>query len=147
MYLFESTQKFFEAWFNQIMNYLILYLLISALLLLLSTVLEQALTQALAQKKIKLEHIIQPLVFMVVAFFVVIQLTGISSALGGGVAMSTAGMLANPIGFIADKLRRKPNANRDAKKAEKRSSRAKMKRDKKRQRRIRKASKNSVTKI
>lgn len=112
MYMFESTQKFFEAWFNQIMNYMILYLLVSAILALLSLVIETSLNQALAIKSISLMDIIAPIVFIIVTWIILLQLTSISSALGGGVALSTLGAGAMAYRFISRNFSARRNINR-----------------------------------
>lgn len=90
-YLFDSTQKFFEAWFNQVMNYMILYMLISAILMLLSAVIERSITGALASQSISLADIIQPIVFIIITWLVMMQMTSVAASLGGGVALSTMG--------------------------------------------------------
>lgn len=90
-YLFDSTQKFFEAWFNQIVNYIILYLLVSTVLALLSAILTTTVDTAIAQPAVSFSEIMQPTTFIIITWIVMMQLTGISAALSGGVALSTLG--------------------------------------------------------
>lgn len=91
MYLFEATKKFTEAWIAQLANFLVLYVLITAVLMLLSTIIKTSISGALAGQSISMADIVQPVVFLIVTWLVMLQLPSFASALGGGVALSTLG--------------------------------------------------------
>ncbi|MGY4831815.1 type IV secretion system protein (plasmid) [Sphaerotilaceae bacterium SBD11-9] len=94
MTMFEGTKRFFEAWIGQALNYVFLVMLTSGVIKLILTILQLYLTAAetggvLADPKIS--QALPAFGICIIAMLVMMQLPSISSALGGGAAVSSLG--------------------------------------------------------
>lgn len=90
--IFDSTRKFFESWLGQALNYVFLTGMTGACLSLILKILYVYL--GAVSGKLEDPSIIQAvpaIAFCIVGVLVMVQLTTIASALGGGVAISTMG--------------------------------------------------------
>jgi type IV secretion system protein VirB6 len=90
--MFESTKKFFESWLGQAMNYVFMLALTAAVIKMVLNIVQDYLGSAnvLAQGG-SISAAIPPLALGLVGCLVMMQLSGVASALGGGVAISTLG--------------------------------------------------------
>lgn len=90
---FESTKRFFETWLGQALNYVFMVALTAAVIkMVLSIVMAyMAPANAAAAADGSIAAALPPLALGVVGALVMMQLSGVASALGGGVAVSTLG--------------------------------------------------------
>ena len=94
--IFEGTKRFFEAWLGQALNYVFLVVLTAAAIKLILTILQAylgspALIAAMADPSIT--QALPAIVICIIAAVVMMQLSSIASALGGGVAIGTLGLV------------------------------------------------------
>lgn len=95
MTIFEPTKRFFDAWIGQALNYVFLVMLSAGAIKLIMSILVAYLGDATgAAADPSLDQAIPAIVFSVIATLVMIQLPGMASALGGGVALGTMGAVA-----------------------------------------------------
>jgi type IV secretion system protein VirB6 len=92
----QSTRKFFDAWIGQIMTFSFTVMLLSAVLKLVISLLQGYLTGAVAiMANTSIDPTIDQLVpiFMLsgVAILMLLQISNLASALGGGIAINTFG--------------------------------------------------------
>lgn len=95
MLLFGATKRFFELWLGQVFNYVFvgaLAMLAGTLIVgMLNNTAKNALAMAAGGQKIGLNSIVTICILGVLGFVVLMQVMGIASALGGGVALQTMG--------------------------------------------------------
>jgi type IV secretion system protein VirB6 len=94
MTMFDATKRFFDAWLGQALNYVFLVMLTAGAIKLILTVLNSYLTDAATAGVLadpKITQALPAFVLSVVATLVMMQLPSISSALGGGAAISSLG--------------------------------------------------------
>lgn len=91
--MFESTKRFFESWLGQALNYLMVVVLTSGAVKLILTIIESYLPNAtaVAGETGSVSAAIPAIGFSVIGALVMMQLSSVASALGGGVAVSTLG--------------------------------------------------------
>lgn len=88
--IFEPTKRFFDAWLGQALNYVFLVMLTAAAIKLIFKILEAYLGQPVSASAAIIDAL-PCLALCLIAALVMMQLTTIASALGGGVAISTMG--------------------------------------------------------
>lgn len=100
--IFESMRRFFDAWIGQALNFVFLVMLTAATIKLILTILQMYLSDA-SGKLIDpaIDLALPAIVICVVGFLVLVQAPSIASALGGGVAISTLGV----VGWALNKLK------------------------------------------
>lgn len=100
--MFEGTKRFFESWMGQALNFVFVAIITSAILRLILTLLDQYLPPAItaASATGAISTAVETLVLAAVAGLVLMQVNQISSALGGGVAVSTLGAGAALLGKL-----------------------------------------------
>lgn len=91
--MFEGTKRFFESWLGQALNYLMVVVLTSGAVKLILTIIETYLPNAtvVAGETGSISAAIPAIGFSVIGALVMMQLSSVASALGGGVAVSTLG--------------------------------------------------------
>lgn len=108
--IFQSTRRFFESWLSQCLNYVFMVILISALFALvgniISSFIQQAASNAHRVEKPDIDYIFMTFGFIIVTFILLLQISPIASALGGGVAISTMGAAGIAWSKISGALRR-----------------------------------------
>lgn len=113
MMIFEATKRFFDTWLGQALNYMFLALLTAGVIQLVLTLIQAYLTNpdvtGIAATDISLNQALPTIGYSIVGFFVMMQLPSLSSALGGGVAVSTLGA----VGWAYDKIRGTAGAGKD----------------------------------
>lgn len=90
--IFEGTKRFFESWLNQALNYVFLVVLTAAAIKLILTILEKYLLDANGSGLLAEPSPSQALPaigFCIIGALVMMQLSSISAAIGGGTAVST----------------------------------------------------------
>lgn len=105
MLMFDSTKKFFESWVGQVMNFAFVSFLTVAVVKLIFAVLEStatstntATTAAVAGGSAGLWTIASLILISLIGFLVLMQVMGIASGLGGGMALSTMGAAGAAMG-------------------------------------------------
>ena len=93
MLIFEPTNRFFDAWIGQALNYDFLVILSASAIKLMFDVLGAYLTplEPMAGTSPQLAQIVPAVAILFISLLVLIQVPGIASALGGGVAVGTLG--------------------------------------------------------
>ncbi|MRK19088.1 type IV secretion system protein [Pseudomonas sp. JG-B] len=94
MMIFEGTKKFFESWIGQTLNYGMLVVLTAAVIRLILTILNMylgALDSSGAVADPSISQALPAVALSAIGVLVMMQLSTIASALGGGVAVSTMG--------------------------------------------------------
>lgn len=95
MCIFEPTKRFFDAWIGQTINYVFLVMLSAGSIKLIMSILFVYLGDASGvAADPSLDQAVPALVISIIATLVMIQLPGMASALGGGVALGTMGAVA-----------------------------------------------------
>ncbi|WP_107329164.1 type IV secretion system protein [Metapseudomonas otitidis] len=92
--MFDATKRFFEAWLGQAMNFVMLVMLVAASTKLLMAILDKYMGDATAGEALidpGIRTALPAIALSVINVLVMMQLNSISSALGGGVAISTLG--------------------------------------------------------
>lgn len=90
--MFEGTKRFFEAWLGQALNYVFVVVLTSAAVKLILSLISAYMGNAAAAAATgAVSAAIPPLALGVIGALVLMQLSSVASALGGGVAISTLG--------------------------------------------------------
>lgn len=91
--MFEGTKRFFESWLGQALNYVFVVVLTSAVIKLILTIIQVYLPTATSEAAIDatMAAAIPAIAFCVIGSLVMMQLSSVASALGGGVAVSTLG--------------------------------------------------------
>lgn len=94
--IFEPTKKFFDAWIGQALSYVFLVMLTAAAIKLIMTILQKYMMDvngvALADPGIA--QALPAIVLCVIGALVLMQLSSIASALGGGAAIGTLGAVS-----------------------------------------------------
>jgi type IV secretion system protein VirB6 len=94
MLLFEPTKRFFDSWLGQALNYVFMVMLTAAAVTLILTIIQAFLGSASAttfRETTPLGGAIPAIVFSAIGLLVLIQVSSIASALGGGVAVASLG--------------------------------------------------------
>lgn len=93
MLIFEPTKRFFDAWIGQALNYVFLVILSASVIKLMFDVLGEYLTPLapMTAAAPQLAQIVPAIAILFISLLVLIQVPGIASALGGGVAVGTLG--------------------------------------------------------
>lgn len=90
--IFEGAKKFFEAWLGQALNYVFLVMLTAAAIKLILSILQKYLTDASGVvTDPSISQALPAIAICIIGALVLVQLTSIASALGGGAAISTLG--------------------------------------------------------
>ena len=91
--MFEATKRFFESWLGQAMNYVFMVVLVSAACKLILTIIDAYMGPALADARAtaSIPTAVPAIAYSVIGALVLMQLSSVASALGGGVAVSTLG--------------------------------------------------------
>lgn len=90
--IFEGTKKFFETWLGQVLNYVFLVMLCAASVKLVLIILEKYLADASGVViDPSISQALPAIALCVIGALVMMQLSSIASALGGGAAISTLG--------------------------------------------------------
>lgn len=92
--IFEPTKKFFDAWIGQVLNYVFSIMLTAAATGLILTIIKAFLASPDAIANMadtEIAGIIPAVVFSLIGLLVLMQVSSIASALGGGVAIGTLG--------------------------------------------------------
>lgn len=121
--MFDSTKKFFEVWLGQCLNYVFLVVLAASVTKLLLTIF---ITYLGRYKGLggtvpvdSIDAAAPLLFFSVISLLVLMQVSNIASALGGGIAMQTMGagrwVYQNTIGRVQNGMNRMANERRQAK--------------------------------
>ncbi|WP_196491517.1 type IV secretion system protein [Burkholderia diffusa] len=95
--IFEGTKRFFESWMGQALNYVFLVVLTAGAIKLILTILDKYLNSANGAGVIADPSVSQALpaiAICIIGALVMMQLSSIASALGGGTAISTLGAAA-----------------------------------------------------
>jgi type IV secretion system protein VirB6 len=92
---FDSTRKFFDAWIGQILSFSFNVMLLAGVLKLIISLLKSYLTTLspliTQAENPSIAAIVPILIFCGIAILVLLQISAIGSALGGGIALSTLG--------------------------------------------------------
>lgn len=108
--IFQSTRRFFESWLAQCLNYVFVVILISALFALVgnitSSFVQQAASAAARTENPDINYVFTTYAFLAITFILLLQISPIASALGGGVAISTMGAAGIAWSKISGALRR-----------------------------------------
>lgn len=100
--IFDSTKRFFDVWLGQALNFVFMVMLAAAGIKLILTILQQYLTDSagvVADPAIN--QAIPAVVLCLIGALVLVQVPGMASALGGGVAVSTMGAVGWAYGKAA----------------------------------------------
>lgn len=92
--IFEPTKRFFDAWIGQALNYVFMVMLTAAAVSLILAILNGYLGSAAAAAAMattEIAGIIPAIVFSLIGLLVLMQISPMASALGGGVAIGTLG--------------------------------------------------------
>jgi type IV secretion system protein VirB6 len=91
--MFEGTKRFFESWFGQALNYVFVVVLTSAAVKLILSLIVAYMpsANAVAADTGSIAAAIPPIALAGIGALVMMQLSSVASALGGGVAISTLG--------------------------------------------------------
>ncbi|GEM_PF-172520 len=92
--MFEATKQFLNTWIGQVLNYLFLVILTAGAIKLILAILEKYLINVASSGELAdpgLSNIVPALALSAIGFLVMMQLSSIASALGGGVAIGTLG--------------------------------------------------------
>jgi type IV secretion system protein VirB6 len=92
---FDSTRKFFDAWIGQIMSFSFNVMLLAGVLKLIVTLLQSYLTTIspliTQAENPSIAALVPIFIFCGIAILVLMQISAMGSALGGGIALSTLG--------------------------------------------------------
>jgi type IV secretion system protein VirB6 len=95
--LFESTKRLFESWMHQVINFMLLYALVVATISVMFALLDSQLIRAIAESNVSATADFSAMLALIVvggACLVVLHhIPGLSSALSGGVHVTTLGAL------------------------------------------------------
>lgn len=90
--MFESTKKFFESWLGQAINYVALVVLTASAIKLIFTILQKYLdANPSSAADPSISAALPAIAICAIAALVMMQLSSVASALGGGAAVSTLG--------------------------------------------------------
>lgn len=90
--IFDGTKRFFEAWLGQALNYVVLVVLTAGAIKMILTIIETSIGSASAiASNPTIDQALPCIVLCLIGALVMMQLPSISSALGGGAAISTLG--------------------------------------------------------
>ncbi|TKB23475.1 conjugal transfer protein [Desulfopila sp. IMCC35006] len=95
--MFEATKRFFDAWLGQALNFIFVVVLTSAIIKLFLTIIQSYLiviSTPAALATPSLAGVLPAVAFCLIGFLVLMQVSNIASALGGGVAVSTLGAVS-----------------------------------------------------
>lgn len=92
--IFEPTKKFFDAWIGQALSYVFLVMLTAAAIKLIMTILEAYLTNTGSPANPGIFDALPAIVLGIIGALVLMQLSSIASALGGGAAIGTLGAVS-----------------------------------------------------
>lgn len=113
--MFQSTSKFFESWLQQLINYSLVSALAVGVVKIIFTVVAgtaeataAASTAAAASPEgIGIQTIATLVLLAAIGLLVLMQVTGVASALAGGIAISTMGAMGKAVGGTAETLNKR----------------------------------------
>jgi type IV secretion system protein VirB6 len=97
MLLFQTTQKFFEGWIAQVGNFALMTVLAVALIKIMLSLFEAFINVAINDPSVNVVGTLYVFIAGVISLLVLRQIPQIAMALGGGVAISTQGVVSSAL--------------------------------------------------
>lgn len=97
MLLFQTTQKFFEGWIAQVGNFALMTVLAVALIKIMLSLFEAFINVAINDPSVNVVGTLYVFIAGVISLLVLRQIPQIAMALGGGVALSTQGVVSSAL--------------------------------------------------
>lgn len=97
MLLFQTTQKFFEGWIAQVGNFALMTVLAVALIKIMLSLFEAFINVAINDPSVNVVGTLYVFIAGVISVLVLRQIPQIAMALGGGVALSTQGVVSSAL--------------------------------------------------